>query len=109
MEVVQARKHFLTFEGTATDNEFPLNSTFIHDILLLPEMFTRPRQGANQTYFSFYDHDATQSECAHRLRTTGGGRWSYRSSPCVTNPISVSYPGFSNAATRGSGPSLFLL
>ena len=51
MGVAQARKHFLTFEGTATDNEFPLNSTFIHVILLLPEMFTRPRQGANDLFF----------------------------------------------------------
>ena len=51
MGVVQARKHFLTFEGTATDNEFQLNSTFIHDILLLPEMFTRARQGANDLFF----------------------------------------------------------
>ena len=56
----------LTFEGTATDSEFPLNSTFIHAILLLPEVFTRPRQDANDL-FSFYDHDTTQSECAHRL------------------------------------------
>ena len=41
----------LTFEGTATDSEFPLNSTFIHAILLLPEMFTRPRQDANDLFF----------------------------------------------------------
>ena len=41
----------LNFEGTATDSEFPLNSTFIHAILLLPEMFTRPRQDANDLFF----------------------------------------------------------
>ena len=29
-------------------------------------MFTRPRQDANDSLF-VYDHDATQSECAHRL------------------------------------------
>ena len=57
MGVAQARKHFLTFEGTATDDEFSLNSTFIHVILLLPEMFTRPRQGANDLFFVFrIDH-----------------------------------------------------
>ena len=49
--VAQARKHFLTFEGTATDSELPLNSTFIRAILLLPEMFTRPRQDANDLFF----------------------------------------------------------
>ena len=41
----------LTFEGTATDSEFSSHSTFIHAILLLPEMFTRPRQDANDLFF----------------------------------------------------------
>ena len=71
MGVAQARKHFLTFEGTATDNEFPLNSTFIHVILLLPEMFTRPRQGANDLFF------VLRSRCnAIRVRTPPeNNRW----------------------------------
>ena len=43
--------NFLTFEGAATDSEFPLHFTFIHAILLLPEMFTRPRQDANDLFF----------------------------------------------------------
>ena len=42
---------YLTFEGTATDSESPLHSTFIHAILLPPEMFTRPRQDANDSLF----------------------------------------------------------
>ena len=53
----------------ATDSESPLHSTYIRAILLPPEMFTLPQQDANAR-FSFYDHDATQSECAHRLATT---------------------------------------
>ena len=31
--------------------EFPLHSMFIHAILLLPEMFTRPRQDTNDSFF----------------------------------------------------------
>ena len=53
----------------ATGSELPLHSTFIRAILLPPETFPRPRQDVNDS-LSFYDHDATQSECAHRLRCT---------------------------------------
>ena len=45
-------------------------------------MFTRPPQDANDSFFFFHDHDATQSECAHRLLRTNNylspesqGRW----------------------------------
>ena len=54
------------FEGTVTDSEFSLHSTFIHAILLPP----LDRYRMQMTRFSFYDHDATQSECAHRLAWT---------------------------------------
>ena len=64
--VAQACQKILTLEGMATGSESPLHSTFIRAILLPPEMFTRPRQDVND---SFYDHDATQSECALRLVT----------------------------------------
>ena len=37
--------------GTATDSKFPLHSTFNHAISLPPEMFTRPRQDANNSLF----------------------------------------------------------
>ena len=50
--------HFLTFEGTATASESPLHSR-------CHQRCSRDRM--QMTYFSFYDHDATQSECAHRL------------------------------------------
>ena len=49
--VAQARKHFWTFERTATDNESTLHSTFIHAISLPPTMFTRLRQDANDSLF----------------------------------------------------------
>ena len=53
------RNDTLTFEGTATDSESPLHSR-------CHQRCSRDRM--QMTYFSFYDHDATQSECAHRLR-----------------------------------------
>ena len=49
--VVQARKHFLTFERTATDSESSLHSTHIHATLLPPKMFTQLRQDANDSLF----------------------------------------------------------
>ena len=49
--VASARKHYLTFEETATDSESPLHSTFIHAILLPTEMFTGPRQDVNDSFF----------------------------------------------------------
>ena len=49
--VAQGHKHFLTFRGTATDSESPLHFTFIHAILLSPEMFTRPREDSNDSLF----------------------------------------------------------
>ena len=49
--VAQTRKHFLTFEGTATDSESSLHSTYIHATTLPPKMFTRPRQDANDSLF----------------------------------------------------------
>ena len=49
--VAQARKHFLTFRGTATGSESPFHSTFIYAISLPPEIFTRPRQDANDLLF----------------------------------------------------------
>ena len=53
--VAQAQQHSLTFEGTTTDSESSLHSTYVHATLLPPNMFTRPRQD-----------DASQSECVHR-------------------------------------------
>ena len=40
---VTEEKHFLAFEGTSTESESPLHSTFI----------TRPRQDVNDSLFSF--------------------------------------------------------
>ena len=60
-----AHKHFLTFKGMATDCE-------PHYI---PGLFTQSgchqrcslnRDWIQMTHFSFYDHDATQSECRTR-------------------------------------------
>ena len=59
-----APQTLFNFRRNCNRQWIPLNSTFNHAILLLPEMFTRPRLDANDL---FYDHDATQSECAHRL------------------------------------------
>ena len=63
-----ARKHILTFEGTATDSESQLHSTFIHAISLPPEMFTRPRQIANDSLFVLRPW-----RNAIRVRTPPGG------------------------------------
>ena len=49
--VAQPCKRLLTFEGTATDSESSLHSTFIHAILLLRDMCTRPRHDANDSLF----------------------------------------------------------
>ena len=51
--VAQARKHFLTFEGTAimTDSEFTLHSTFLHASSLPPEVLSRSQQDANDSPF----------------------------------------------------------
>lgn len=49
--------NFLTFEGTATDSESPLQSTYIHAISLPPKKFTPTRQDANESIMarnSFY-------------------------------------------------------
>ena len=64
--VVQARKHFLTFERTATDSE----SHYIPLIFTLPCCHQRCSLDCDRmqtTQSLYYDHDATQSECAHRL------------------------------------------
>ena len=83
--VAQACKNFLTFEGRATDNEFPLHSTFIHAISLPPKMFTRPGGGwgrkggsespASRTAFSRLPYvcaplppDSHPSWCCSRLQ-----------------------------------------
>ena len=48
--VARARKHFLTFEGTATNSESPLHSTFIRAISAPPEI-TQPQKDANISRF----------------------------------------------------------
>ena len=61
--VEEARKHFLTFEGTATDSEFH----YIPRLFTLSCCHQRCSLDCDRmqmTHFSFYDHDATQSECA---------------------------------------------
>ena len=52
--VALARQRFLTFEGTATDSEFPSRSRMLSIFALFslpPKMFTRPRQDANDLLF----------------------------------------------------------
>ena len=59
-----------TSEGTATESESPLQSTFIHAISLPPEMFTRPPQDANDSLF------VLRPWCnAIRVRTPPGMAW----------------------------------
>ena len=61
--VAQAREHFLTFEGTVYSRYLAATRDVhftMHDRMQV-------------TYFSFYDHDATQSECTHRLHAEGEG------------------------------------
>ena len=60
--VAQAQQHSLTFEGTTTDSESSLHSSYVHATLLPPNMFTRPRQD-----------DASQSECVHRVQRPHAG------------------------------------
>ena len=49
--VAQARKQLFTFEGTVTDSESSLHSTYIHATSLPPKMFTQLRQDANDLLF----------------------------------------------------------
>ena len=66
-----SRRNNKSFDGTATDSESSLHSTFIHAILLLPEMFTRQRQDANDSLF------VLQPWCnAIRVRTPPGAGYS---------------------------------
>ena len=78
----EARKHFKTFGGTATDSESPLhfhsNSRYLAATKDVHSTVTR--MGIQMTHFLCYDHNETQSECAHRLcvscarEKTGEGR-----------------------------------
>ena len=66
--VAQARKPFLTFERTATDRESSLPSTDVHATSLPPNMFTRPRQDANDSFvWVTIMMQRNQIERAHRL------------------------------------------
>ena len=51
---------------TATSGESPLYSNYIH-ATRCHQRCSPDRNKMHVTYFFFYDHDATQSECAHRL------------------------------------------
>ena len=69
--VAHARKHFLTFEGKATDSEF----YYIPRLLTLScchKKCSLDRERTQMTHFSLYNHNATQSECAHRLYSEWG-------------------------------------
>ena len=63
--VAQAREHFLTFEGTVYSRNLAQSS--------LRDVHLTMHDRMQVTYFSFYDHDATQSECTHRLHVEGEG------------------------------------
>ena len=53
--VVQARKHFFSFEETATDSESPLHSTYIHATSLPPKMLgTFSSQDGNAKEMNLY-------------------------------------------------------
>ena len=56
----------------------------IRAILAAAKMFTRPRQNANDTIL-INNHDATQSECAHRLDQIEAGIVERVSGPVTGN------------------------